>query len=551
MLKAGDKIENLTVEKHIKDGTIGSLYKVKDETERTFALKVLIKNLETSEWRMRFEREFEILKRCDHPSIVKVYKHDSVQIDGVRRPYILMDFIQGKDLQVIKEDIFFNLEINNSVRIIRRAAKALEHAHTLSIVHRDIKPGNILVRDKDKEVVVVDFGLAKDFARLNTDLTFMAVGARGYSCAHKTEKPKEATFSDDIWSLGAVLYYLLTGKKPFYADTEYELINLIKRGEYVDVKELNPEVTEEVAKIVRKMLNQGNTAEYQNCRYLLGDLDRLDLFVAEHNKVFTSKNLSKDRLATCQLIINKIYGPLNSNRTAFEIFSRLTYSMGRTNAELMDLVSKEKADVKARENAIDRLTRSFFWLCSLSLKLGVDLESAIWYKFPGVCPYCLDCHPDTSKCSKGTKEPIDIWRLRDIANQKFEIIPQTLRGWEEMFKRIYPATAAQGLEYLSKKLVEELGEVGGELTKPVKRIQLLKETGIDFLAFEMADIFAWMCQVSNALRLPTIAGDESVLANSVASRLKYEICPFCKNPVCVCDLELETEGKKIEYRYLD
>ena len=84
-----------------------------------------------------------------------------------------------------------------------------------------------------------------------------------------------------------------------------------------------------------------------------------------------------------------------------------------------------------------------------------------------------------------------------------------------------------------------------------KRIRVLEETGIDSLAFEVADIFAWICQASNALRTPELDDNESVLASSLADRLRYEICPFCKNPICTCELEQETERKKMEYRYLD
>jgi len=82
-------------------------------------------------------------------------------------------------------------------------------------------------------------------------------------------------------------------------------------------------------------------------------------------------------------------------------------------------------------------------------------------------------------------------------------------------------------------------------------VSLLQEAAIDSLAFEVADIFAWICQVSNALRIDGSGGRQSVLAASLAARLKYEICPFCKNPICTCELEHETDRKKMEYRYLD
>lgn len=190
-------------------------------------------------------------------------------------------------------------------------------------------------------------------------------------------------------------------------------------------------------------------------------------------------------------------------------------------------------------------------MCSLALKMGVDLEQAVWQKFPGVCPYCLTCHGDKSTCSKSTKGPIDIWRLRDLANEGSKNRPKKLAEWEQMFARIYPKSAAGGIEYLSKKLIEEVGEVGGEFTKKAKRRQLLQETGIDSFGFEIADVFAWSCQASMALRNEQTEPGASVLATATALRLRFDICPFCRNAVCTCDLEAQTETKARAYTYLE
>src|SRR5579871_878710 len=227
MLKRGQKLGRYTIDGHHADGTIGKIYKAHDPKGNLFAIKVLLKELD-QEWRARFEREFNILRKCNHPSIVKVYDHGTVPAQGSAKPYVVMDFVVGKNLKELREEVLGNLDWEKATRIIRQAAKALEHAHSLSIVHRDIKPGNMLVRKGDGQVVLIDFGLAKDFANLDADLTFFAVGARGYNCYHKTKDPKNATYSDDIWSLGAVYYYLLRGKVPFYEKTEHDLIERIK-----------------------------------------------------------------------------------------------------------------------------------------------------------------------------------------------------------------------------------------------------------------------------------------------------------------------------------
>jgi hypothetical protein len=122
-----------------------------------------------------------------------------------------------------------------------------------------------------------------------------------------------------------------------------------------------------------------------------------------------------------------------------------------------------------------------------------------------------------------------------------------------MFHSIYPGTVAEGLGYLSTKLVEELGEVEGELTKPKKRMLVLRERSVDTFAFEIADLFAWSCQVSAALRPPGTPDSEvSILGAALSSVLEYEICPRCLDPICSCDIELDTEEERaMAYRYLD
>jgi hypothetical protein len=446
-------------------------------------------------------------------------------------------------------------------------ARGLEYAHSQGIVHRDLKPRNIIVRDQSNEPVIIDFGFAKDIllkeAGQESPGTFWPVADRRYASLHALLEPKESNRRDDIWSLGAIFYELLTRRIPFSGTDLVQLEQQLRLGRYTDVRDCTPDVSEEIAIIIRKMLGNGTTSEYLNCRYLLRDLDRLSAFRSELNRVRISDDLTHERASTYQLLVNKIYGPINMQRSYHEVGARLTQSMGRTNAALVELAAKrnQSKDVNEflskakaeREKAIGYLARSFIWLLSLSLRVGVDLETGAWAKFPGVCPYCRARHrPNYSTCTKETKKAIDLWRLRDLANANSGKIPKTLRRWEIMFGQIYPGTASQELHFLSTKLVEELGEVEGELTKPQKRNLVLRERGVDTFAFELADLFAWSCQVSSALRVSDTPQSSSVLATAVARVLNNEICPHCLDAICTCDPELETEeDRAMAYRYLE
>src|SRR5207249_138632 len=118
-------------------------------------------------------------------------------------------------------------------------------------------------------------------------------------------------------------------------------------------------------------------------------------------------------------------------------------------------------------------------------------------------------------CSKGTKRGIDIWRLRDISNENADAMPISLIDWEQMFAAIYPSSHKEKISYLSRKLVEEVGEVSAELTKPQKRATLLRKMGVDSYGFEIADLFAWICQASNALREDSTPPKTSILGEAL------------------------------------
>lgn len=560
MLAPGTKIGKYKIVRHVHDGTIGAVYEVRQTRPvRNLALKLLSGQLVTPEWKHRFAREFDILKQLDHANIIKVVDNGEYGVPGATAdtPYLVTELFDGLDLKRLVQsdgdEQPQRLAVDEATKIVYQAALGLEHAHARRIVHRDIKPANILWNRTTEQACVLDFGLAKDFATLDASLTFDTVGALGFASHHKIREPRRATFSDDIFSLGCVFYYLLIGRPPFWSENSaHELRELIRKGDYEAVRTARTDIPKEVAEIIDKMLDKGETATYGNCRYLLADFNRLPLFRVTQNKVLLIEDWSEAGLSSYQLLVQKVYGLLNAARSAEEIFARLTSAVGRTNSVLVSAMTnsttREQGDADA---ALAALAKSLTWLCALANKIGVDLESSVWRKFPGVCPYCRSHHTKTG-CSKATKESLDIWRLRELANKSAEKMPRNLRAWETMFANIYPATTKGPVKYLSRKLVEELGEVADFITRPTRRLELLRETGVDFLAFELADIVAWMCHCSNALRAPGLSDGKSALAGAIAQGFLGELCPSCGGAICMCDRELETRrGRLVEYRYLD
>ena len=559
MFAPGKKIGKYRIVRHIDSSVIASVYAVSiPKSARPLALKLLEGQLVSDEWRHRFKREFEILKTIAHPNIIVVVDRGEYKPRGTTtgNPYLVTEYFDGVNLKnLVEGSSADDISPSTASHIVRQVALALEHAHSRSIVHRDIKPANILWNAEMSQVRVLDFGLAKDFSALfDESMTFAALGARGYSSYHKIRDPKNATRADDVYSLGAVYYYLLTGQPPFFTDgSEHDLIELIKAGEYTPVRQVRPDTPDDIADIISRMLDGDDTSRYVNCRQLLADLNRLHVFRADQNKVLLRADWGRAELSAYQLLVNKVFGVVNSERLELEIFARLASAVGRANSALVGLIDADGTRRKEkREEALGALAGSFTWLCALANRTGVDIESSVWRKFPGVCPYCAGKHTEKSGCSKSTKGALDVWRLRDIANEHASEMPHALRGWELLFAEVYPATTKKPIDYLSRKLVEELGEVADFLTRPKRRRELLRDTGVDFLAFELADIFAWVCHCSNVMRGEDIGQGDSALARILASRFEGEVCELCGGSICTCERERVTSCERlVEYRYLD
>lgn len=210
------------IEEVLGSGGAGVVYKAKQlRVNRHVAIKTIRMQVDNEVIRERFQREINSLCALNHPNIVTVY--DCIfGWDG--QPYVVMDYLKGLALdQLLKRD--GPMDLNKFARISLQIVSALEHAHKKDIVHRDLKPGNIVLIDDDTDIVkVVDFGLAK----LTHDRSLTKTGELWGSPPYMSPEQAQGEPSDnrsDIYSLGAVMYEMLSGKDPFYeVATVYELI---------------------------------------------------------------------------------------------------------------------------------------------------------------------------------------------------------------------------------------------------------------------------------------------------------------------------------------
>ena len=271
----------------IGSGGMATVYKAKCHVlNRYVAIKILRDEFTTDEeFIKRFEVEAQSAASITHPNIVSVY---DVGVDG-NLYYIVMELIKGKTLKEIITEEKGPLPWKWSVNIASQIASALETAHKNHIIHRDIKPHNIIITE-DGVAKVTDFGIAK--AVSNSTIT--AFGTTIGSVHYFSPEHARGGFTDeksDLYSLGVVMYEMVTGKVPFDADTAVSIALKHMQEEAKPPIELNPNIPSAVNDIIMKALRKDTNLRYQNATAMLLDLKRA---LKEPNGDFVDNNDYQD-----------------------------------------------------------------------------------------------------------------------------------------------------------------------------------------------------------------------------------------------------------------
>jgi eukaryotic-like serine/threonine-protein kinase len=279
----GQKIGRYQIQKMIGAGGMGEVYLAMDTMlNRTVALKFLPKELESRERVVkRFLREAQATARLAHPNIATLYGIE--EHEG--RYFILMEYIQGDPLsRLMRRE---RLKVKNVLIYAEQIADALAEAHEHGVLHRDIKPGNIMITRKQK-VKVLDFGLAKFIGQesdlsgsgggelLGEDLTRdgMLVGTPRYMAPEQI-LGKAVDVRSDIFAFGIILYEMLAGRHPFKVENNAQLIVAITTQSPPPLRDFNPEMPEELIEVVMKALAKSPQARYQTIGQMRDELRAL------------------------------------------------------------------------------------------------------------------------------------------------------------------------------------------------------------------------------------------------------------------------------------
>ena len=257
--------------REIGRGGMGVVYEARQKgLDRSVAVKMILAgHLASPELVRRFQTEARAAARLRHSNIVHI--HDVGQFNG--QHFFAMEYIEGPSLaQRIQQG---PSDVNDAARLVSIVARAVEHLHQQGIIHRDLKPSNILL-DADGQPYVTDFGLAKVFAD-GADVTATGViaGTPSYMAPEQASgRRAEITPATDVYSLGVILYELLTGRPPFHEESTFDTLMAVLSGDPPMPRSLNPRIPRGLELICLKCLAKEPRERYESAAALADDLDR-------------------------------------------------------------------------------------------------------------------------------------------------------------------------------------------------------------------------------------------------------------------------------------
>jgi serine/threonine-protein kinase len=271
-LHPGDQLDHYRIDSLAARSGMASIFRATDLlTGRQVAIKVPHPEMESDPvFFERFHREEEIGKNMDHPGVMKVMPDD-----GHSQVYMVMEWVEGRLLrQILTEQ--GKLPVERAVRIALGICDALDYIHNHGVVHRDLKPENIMI-DAEDRIKLIDFGIAARAGarRLTFAKISQLMGTPDYISPEQV-KGKRGDARSDLYSLGVMLYEMLTGKVPFSGPNPFAIMNDRLLNNPVPPREVNPELSPQLQEIIYRALERDPKNRYASAREFAWDLEHQD-----------------------------------------------------------------------------------------------------------------------------------------------------------------------------------------------------------------------------------------------------------------------------------
>jgi non-specific serine/threonine protein kinase len=304
-LTKGTSVGHYVIVDHLGSGGMGEVYLAEDtELNRKVALKFLSSHLcQDADCRTRFKREAQAAAKLNHPNIVTIYEVS--EFNG--RPFFAMEHVEGQSLrELIKAN---ELPIERVIELAIQICEGLHKAHQSGIVHRDVKPANILI-DADGRAKILDFGLASVAGSDHLTKTGSTLGTVGYMSPEQV-LGEQVDHRSDIFSLGVLLYELIAGRQPFKGDNETATSRNIVDHEPEPLERYKSGVGAELQSIISKSLQKDKTLRYQHVDELRADLARIgketQVTLATHRRRW--RVIAPSLVVVCLIVLALILKP--------------------------------------------------------------------------------------------------------------------------------------------------------------------------------------------------------------------------------------------------
>jgi serine/threonine protein kinase/Tfp pilus assembly protein PilF len=293
--------ERYEIIEELGKGGMGHVFHVTDkETNEEIALKLIKPEIALDKKTIgRFRNELILARKIRHKNICGMY--DLSEYEGTY--YITMEYIPGEDLQSLVKRVG-RLDTGTAIKIAKQVCEGLGEAHRLGVVHRDLKPSNIMI-DREGNARIMDFGIARSLSTKSMTGEGMIIGTPEYMSPEQAEA-KEVDPRSDIYSLGIILYEMLTGQLPFDGDTPLSIAMKHQREKPKDPRVMNSQIPKELCWIILKCLEKNKGDRYETSAKILSELDKIEQDQSKtggrKSAFYASKRLLIPALITLALI---------------------------------------------------------------------------------------------------------------------------------------------------------------------------------------------------------------------------------------------------------